>query len=448
MSAACPKFAYIGLPWRSGIEPVEVKRELMMSREQAGAKAGQMANVDASTKRPTIVFGAFDRHNFGDMLFAHVVARLLDERCAGLAPVFAGCAQRDLRAYGGHETAALAQLAARWRDEPVTLIHAGGELLTCDAWEAAVMLTNPDDAQSHIARHGSRAQDRRAWARSVLGTDAPAPYVVGRETFPHATSICFNAIGGARLDEIDASLRAEVLARLRTADAITVRDARTQAALRAAGIEAPLVPDPASMVAALFGERIAAHASAGAVAEVRRAFPRGYLAVQFSADFGDDATLAGIARQMDSLGAASGLGIALFRAGAAPWHDDIAVYERMARRMCHAAVRIFSSLNVWDICALIAESAGFAGSSLHGRIIAMAYALPRVNFQPADSCKQQAYVSTWEGADTPGVVPLERLHEAMLVALQADRDALRQQASMLARRHEAGFDAIAGVVRT
>ncbi|BAN26973.1 polysaccharide pyruvyl transferase family protein [Caballeronia insecticola] len=412
-------------------------------------QSGDMADASASTKLPLIIFGAFDRHNFGDMLFAHVVARLLADRCAGRAPVFAGCARRDLRAQGGHETAALARLAARWRDEPVTLIHAGGELLTCDAWQAAVMLTNPDEAQSRIARHGSRVEDRRAWARSVLATDALAPYVIGRETFPHARSICFNAIGGAGLDTvdtidaIDAPMRTEVLAKLRTGDAITSRDAQTQAALRAAGIDAPLVPDPASMIAALFGERIAAHANAGAVAEMRRAFPRGYIAVQFSADFGDDATLADLARQLDLLGAASGRGIALFRAGAAPWHDDIAVYERMARRMHHADVRIFPSLNVWDICALIAQSAGFAGSSLHGRIVAMAYALPRINFRHADSRKQQAYTSTWEGADTPGVVPIEQLHDAMLGAMQADRDALRHQAAMLAQRHEAGFDVIA-----
>lgn len=377
------------------------------------------------------------------MLFAQVVGRLLAERAPEIDLLFAGCAQRDLRAYGGHCTTALAPLAARWRDDPITLIHAGGELLICDAWEAAVMLANPEDAQAHIARYGSNPDDRRAWARSILGTEALAPYVIGGETFPHAASICFNAIGGAALESGDAAMRVEVLAKLRTSHVLTVRDAQTQATLRAAGIEAPLVPDPAAMVAALFDERVESHAITGAVADMRRTFARGYLAVQFSADFGDDATLARIARQLDLLGEASSLGIVLFRAGAAPWHDDIAVYERMARRMRHAAVRIFDSLDLWDICALIAKSEGFAGSSLHGRIVATAYALPRVNLQHADSAKQRAYASTWEIANAPGVVPVEQLQAAMREAMQADREALRHQASALAQAHRAGFERIA-----
>ncbi|WP_321797222.1 polysaccharide pyruvyl transferase family protein [Caballeronia sp. J97] len=388
-------------------------------------------------KRRIILFGAFDRHNFGDMLFAHVVAGLLAQRCPEVEPLFAGCARRDLRAHGGHDVAALSSLAKPCRGEPVTLIHAGGELLTCDAWEAAVMLTKPEEAQACIARYGSRAADRTAWVRAELGTDALAPYVVGRETFAHGASICFNAIGGVTLDAREPALRAEVLAKLRSGDHVSVRDTQTQAALRSSGIDAQLVPDPASMVAELFDARIRTHADA------RVAFPRGYLAVQFSADFGDDDTLAQVAHQLDLIGASTGLGIALFRAGAAPWHDDISVYERMAARMRHPAVTIRDSLNVWDICALIAGSEGFAGSSLHGRIVAMAYGLPRVNLQQADSARQRAYASAWEIEGAPGVVPIADLHAAMLDAMAMDRAALREKAAALATAHRAGFEPVA-----
>nr|WP_082864394.1 polysaccharide pyruvyl transferase family protein [Caballeronia temeraria] len=371
------------------------------------------------------------------MLFAHVVAALLAEHRPEVKLQFAGCARRDLRALGGHDIAAISQMSERWREEPVALIHAGGELLTCDAWEAAVMLTTPDEAQACIARYGSRATDRHAWARAELGTDALAPYIAGRETFPQAASICFNAIGGATLDALDDAFRAEVLAKLRSADELSVRDTHTQSILKRAGIDARLAPDPASMVAELFDARIRERP------DTRRAFPHGYLAVQFSADFGDDATLAHVAHQLDLIGQWTGLGIALFRAGAAPWHDDIAVYRRLAARMRHAGVRIVESLDVWDICALIARSAGFAGSSLHGRIIAMAYGLPRVNFQHADAAKQRAYASTWEIAGAPGVVSIGELHVAMREALSMGRAALRDKASALARAHRAGFEPIA-----
>lgn len=388
-----------------------------------------------------ILFGAFDRHNAGDLLFAHVVARLLTQRMPAMELVFAGLAQRDLRGCGGHRVTALAEAAARWRDEPVTVIHAGGELLTCDAWQASVMLTEPGEAQRCIARFEARDDERRAWVRSMLGIDACAPYVVGRETFPHAASIICNAVGGVKLDALAPAVRAEVLDKLSSADALTVRDAQTQAALHLAGIDARLIPDPVSLITALFDERIQAHANRGEVAALRDALPQGYLAVQFSADFGDDATLARIARQLDRLAEACGRGIVLFRAGAAPWHDDLAVYERTVRRMNCQKVKIFASLNVWDICALIAKSEGYAGSSLHGRIIAMAYGLPRMNIRhgEAEAEKQRAYASAWDEANV-SVEPVEDLCDAMLEALKSDREALAQHAATLAQAYQQAFD--------
>ncbi|MDR5856370.1 polysaccharide pyruvyl transferase family protein [Caballeronia sp. LZ062] len=388
-----------------------------------------------------IIFGAFDRHNFGDMLFAHVAERLLAERRPDAKPVFAGLAARDMRAYGGHDVADLAALAGRWRDKPVTLVHAGGELLTCDAWDAAVMLGDPEDAQTRIARYGTRTDDRSAYARAMLHSDARAPYVVGRETFAQASSIRFNAVGGASLDTCDAALRAEVLTKLRTADDVSVRDARTQATLRAACIAARLLPDPVTMIAELFDARIRSRADDGAAADVRRAFPRGYLAVQFSADFGDDATLDRLASELDALAEASGFGIALFRAGAAPWHDDIDAYVRLAARMTQRPA-IFRSLDVWDICALITTSAGYVGSSLHGRIVAMAYALPRINMLHPDEAartgKQAAYARTWEEADAPHAVAIEDIEAGMKDALRVDRDVLRRRSVELAALYHAG----------
>lgn len=124
--------------------------------------------------------------------------RLLLERLPDAEPLFAGLAARDLRRYGGHAVAALGTLAGHLRDKPVTLVHAGGELLTCDAWEAAVMLNEPEDAQATIARYGARAEERSAYARTLLDSDALAPYVVGRETWPQASSIRFNAVGACR----------------------------------------------------------------------------------------------------------------------------------------------------------------------------------------------------------------------------------------------------------
>jgi hypothetical protein len=396
--------------------------------------------------RRIVLFGAFDRHNLGDLLFPHVVAALLRERGSGDELLYAGLATRDLRACGGHEVRALAMLIAEPDPRPVTLVHVGGEVLACDAWRAAVMLLPAGDVQSTVARLEHRPAERNAWVRQMLGTASRAPYTLARTQWPAVDHVIYNAVGGVDLDRCDGVLRDEVLGRLRDADAVGVRDRRTQTLLAAAGIVATLLPDPAVMVAELFASRIHDHAQRGEVASIGARFPQGYLAIQFSAEFGDDRTLDAIAAQLDVVTARTGLGVALFRAGAAPWHDDLDVYRRMAARLRVASAHVFESLHVWDLCALIAASRGYCGNSLHGRIVALVFGRPRVNLQSpvavGESSKQQAFAETWDAAPLPTTVSIDSLADGVEKAQTVDRVLLARRAADLASAYRRGFDTL------
>lgn len=275
--------------------------------------------------------------------------------------MFAGLAARDLTGWGGQRVVALDALTT-----PLNLIHVGGELLDCDAAQAAYMLDEP----------GLR------WGRQ-------APYVVARHELPAGSAVEFRAVGGVGLGERDAGFRAEVLAALAEAERISVRDRTTQALLRVAGFDAPLVPDPVTRIGELFGARIRGR--------IQRRDP--YLAVQFAAECADDATLAAFARGLERVG----LPVVLFRAGAAPWHDALEPYRRLAARS-PLPMQLFASLDVWDICALIAGSQGYIGSSLHGRLVAEAFAVPALSLEREAGAgkKLRTYLATW----SPGCVPL------------------------------------------
>jgi hypothetical protein len=349
----------------------------------------------------TIVFGAFDRHNLGDLLFAHVAAALLprDETV-----VFAGLAARDLRPFGGHDVQALHAL----RDDPrlrgAHLLHAGGEILTCRAHDAAVMLLEPEDVDATLAVLAAHPDDAPAWRRSVLGTDDELPYVVGRDAFRWLASVSFAGVGGVVLGALPEPACAAVLERLVSADALTVRDAVTQAQLHAAGVVAPLMPDPGELVETLFGDAIRARVTQPAIAALRQAFPGGWLAVQLSTEFADDATLAQVADQLAAIPDDAGLGLVLFRAGAAPWHDDPALLRRLAGRLPARHVRLFDSLDLWDLCALLAHAHACLCSSLHGALVARAFGVPALGVEPpnpAQGRKLAAYVSTWHALDAP-----------------------------------------------
>lgn len=390
---------------------------------------------------PTILFGAFDRHNLGDILFPHIAARLLDRESL----LFAGLAERDLSSVGGYRTRSISQLAKDLGKQPINLLHVGGELLTCSAWQAAVMVQPPEQVQLLVQRLEGRDEERDTWVRGVLGNTGLAPYTVPRELLPGLVHLIYTAVGGVELMNCVEPFRAEVLAKLGSADYVSVRDQRTWAHLNQLGIQAHLVPDPAVLVAELFGEQIERSSQEGEVSAMQASFPCGYVAFQFSADFGDDATLAVIAAQLEQVAEESGFGIVLFRAGAAPWHDDLACYRRLAGEKS-TRVRVFSSLDVWEICALIAHSRAFCGSSLHGRIVAMAYGLPRVNLShpqyESRTGKQAAYAATWELPGNPLTVGIAGIATGVQQALSADPDQLLIHSQALASKYLESFTTI------
>jgi hypothetical protein len=189
------------------------------------------------------------------------------------------------------------------------------------------------------------------------------------------------------------------------------------------------------MVAQGFDAVIRKHQQREAVKAMRQAFPRGYLACQFSAGFGDDATLDALAQGLSQVAADTGLGLVLFRTGAAPWHDDPALLAQLQRRLPPASVRVFSSLHVWDICALIAASRGVACSSLHGRIVALAYGLPRVSLvapqQGQRPDKRAAFAETWEPRAVPRSVRASQIAPAVMQALALPLGLLQENAAYL-----------------
>lgn len=374
-----------------------------------------------------VLFGAFDRHNVGDLLFPHLLEALLPGRSLGCA----GLVARDLRPLGGHRVMPLAPGAAH-------LVHAGGELLTCTAWQAAVMLQSPREAAEVVARYDAHPDVAAAWAARTLGTARAMPYVAGREFLAAGGKLIFNAVGGVEWESLTPPQREEVKAALRSADWLSVRDRVTQGALQAEGIAASLCPDAAVMLGECCGDAIRAHEHSDALRTVRAAFPQGFLACQFSADFADDASLDALALGLGEAAAATGLGLVLFRAGAAPWHDDPQLYQGLLHRLPAGTARVFHSLHLWDVCALVTASRGTVASSLHARLVALAYGLPRVSLtlpQQGDRPgKVAAFAGTWEPKSQPWGVAPSGIGEAVKQAFAAPADVLADNAADLRRR--------------
>ncbi|NEX63914.1 polysaccharide pyruvyl transferase family protein [Noviherbaspirillum galbum] len=358
-----------------------------------------------------------------------------------------------MRPLGGHDVHSITQILADARG-PLRIIHVGGEILTCDAWEAAVMLAANDEAARIVRALDRHPEERMTWARKRLHRPDLAPYVLppsGLHDLPAGTSVHFHAAGGVTLGRRDPAFQHEVLGKLRRANSLTVRDNITVSQLARAGIRASVIPDAVVMVADACATEIAARMPAGSkegeAADVARRCAKGYIAVQCNAEFGDDATVRALAGQLRALCVAASLPCVLFRAGAAPWHDDLEVLRRIAQAMRPAPALLFESQHVWEACALIAMARLVCASSLHAVIVAMSHAIPCVTIgKPGNDAvdgKHAAFAATWGLPGFPAAAPADALVEAALSALATDPALRRRHAGALMDAHEhamANFD--------
>ena len=186
---------------------------------------------------PTIIlFGAFDRHNFGDLLFPHIAQALLSEH----ETLVAGLSARDLRQQGGHNVRSFADVVTERAGHPAVLLHVGGEVLSCSAWYAALMLLPPEQLHSTVTHFGAHPEERAQWIRKLIGTADLAPYVAPLEAAPAVSSVVLAGVGGVGLSQCEPALRDEVLAMASPSDsgAATALPSRDEAWARE-GVTSP-----------------------------------------------------------------------------------------------------------------------------------------------------------------------------------------------------------------
>lgn len=258
------------------------------------------------------------------------------------------------------------------------------------------MLEPPELANALCGAFGANAASRAAWARERLGVAAGLPYLPERAPFGVGGVWQARALGGVRLAELDGGLQREAAQSLGAFDGVSVRDRATQAALAALGVSARLEADPVTRLLEHFGARIAGRRRHGPAALLARACPRGYVAVQFAAQYGDDANIARIAANAAAAARQAGVrDVVFFRAGLAPWHDDVAPYRHCAQCVEGLAVQIFDAADVWDICALIAGSRACCTTSLHVTIVARGCGLPVLLLDGGTDAKLAAWADAW-----------------------------------------------------
>ena len=352
---------------------------------QAAKQTQSRSLVDVAGRR-LVLFGAIGRHNFGDLLMAEVAAALIQRysskhQFALPPPIFADILPADMRGYGGQRVHSISRLFGG--NVTTDLVLVGGDVLGVPLSVALLMSKGSAQQQAALNR-----------VMPAIGS----AYVLPTTRFRRPGIFVANAIGGLPRDS-----DLETLAQYDHASA------------RSPVRSLPLVADSVVLLRVLLGHKVDAQRSAPAQQAVRRTMSgRPYWAVQLKMSFSEQ-YISNLAVQLCTSShqyyqhAGGRVGLVLFRAGAANGHDNLHTLQHLRKELARVgevngacmlhSVLVYEALHIFGICALIAEAALLVASSLHCRIIAVNYHVPRVTIDvfPSHSWpKYRQFIHYWD----------------------------------------------------
>lgn len=392
------------------------------------------------------VVGAFDRFNYGDVLFTAVARRLIETHLPGAALSFHGLRRIDMTALGGEATRPLSELfraPARGRPAPDAVFVAGGDVLGARWADLAGHFLPPAAEAPYRAlrrRLGEAGADRLA--RVVFRCPHLLPFVIDPRDFAGSPPprVLYNAVGASNVPRnLSADAKRWLAGALGRAEWLSVRDEASRRILLDIGApEAQVLPDSAVIMADLVPAEELARRRAAILARAGLPADAAYLTVQ-SADY----LLAGhegaLADQLRLAHRRLGLPVIAFAIGRVPDHNDQVAARRLAGRLTGESWFHVNddALAVADVMALIAGATAHMGTSLHGHITAFAFARPRVGLAPQVT-KLTGFRDSWDLPETPAGTPFGEAAAALDAALALAPEAMAAQAAAASATYRAG----------
>ncbi|MHB0765030.1 polysaccharide pyruvyl transferase family protein [Stutzerimonas sp. NM35] len=357
--------------------------------------------IDGSSHKPgdkmnVIAYGAYDRHNYGDLLFAIVLKHYL-EADGRFRVLIAATKQSDLSSYGALPTIALKKaLEATRQQDKTMLIVAGGECLTAQ-WESIIGYLAPQAIYYPIKASPYLIGHRQFIRLSRAFTSIPSdlPLVLGERELP-GYQVMYNSVGGNEISRKKPLIHAAIERNLKDCTYVSVRDRETSAELDKLGVEHNLVPDSAVLISDIFPQQ-------------PEPSEPGHIVFHIS-DHHAKRRIEAIARQLTELSASTGLKIALLTIGKAPGHSDDEPLDKLQGLLGERAYRVNSG-HIQDIIRCIATSRLYCGTSLHGAITALTYAVPQIALLPRRVVKLSSFLETWVPQQSCGFAEIEQISQ-------------------------------------
>lgn len=340
---------------------------------------------------------ACDRNNYGDVLLPIIFedyagARLSEDLKKKIEIDYVALKKADLTQIGGKVTVSLNQLS----EEYGAIILTGGEVLASEYFNMYMNLQkNP-----LVILIGKVV--RRCSIAYRMGNIVCKKILKGRMSMPwfilpmnNKQMIMYNAVGGSYIHLLRKKSLNELGEIIEKSKYFTVRDQKTYNYIQKFfdGQKVPLLPDTAIIMSKLYyGEGLEKRISDNIKLLVENM--SSYYVLQVNNRIGKD-IVNDLAKAINVLYETQKVQCVLLPIGRAEGHDDVIPLKQIFDKTKENAAIFIEENNIYDVMYLIANSIGYAGTSLHGAITAMSYNKPHAALT-AKAEKLIGFMDTWK----------------------------------------------------
>ena len=387
-----------------------------------------------------LIIGAFDRYNYGDLLFPLIIEKQLDTYGKNFQYEYFGLIKSDLSKEGGKPTLDLAAFYEQCNNsgQKVSIMVAGGEALGVTWNSLYAALSKPFQK---IHRHHvriSKVIDLNKIAQKLLKGKTTLPFVFDKTDFPGVKRVILNSLGGSGISKALFDRYTFMQSKLQKADYLAVRDMVTLDNLQQNNVKAHLFPDSAILMSKFYPNKVLEKSVTKPVKEYVKANKANYVFFQINKK-----TTAGkealIAQELDRIYKDRNTMICLCPIGKALNHDDHEALKTVQSKL-ESPSTYFDADNIWDIMYLIANSKAYVGTSLHGAITAMSYAVPHVGLVVE---KLDAYLGTWGVTGNDFAVGFDQIYKQFVTATLIDKEAYKASKEKQFEEIHKAFDLMA-----
>lgn len=336
----------------------------------------------------TILYGAFGRYNFGDLLFPHVVTKLLNYNKIDTELEYCDILSRNMSRHGGHNVKSI--LSFFKTSDPINVIHVGGAMASDYSFE------NILKSFEVKARHKKEIDILKDFEDFKI----PSAYMLSKKSFINPKIFVANCVGstiGARgLNFIGK----HTASKIQDYDFLSFRERETCNFFKTHGLDKSICcVDSAIMTKRFFNPAIQKRSKR---LMNTHGYGNNYIAVQFNFRYFLKHKMQ-IESALNEIIRKYNLPIVFFAAGTSPGHDNINSYQILSEKLPKGMSFVSKTKNIWNACSIIANSNLVLNTSLHVRILAMQYFKPRLTFITDDQKKQVSFINQYDNLNNDHV---------------------------------------------